>query len=159
MHVTRATDICEGLIVDLVPSLRSSASSWNAHMTINTHQIIQYQLLLLLTSHWSLLTWVRVRVSNYQLVLLLTSHWSLLAWSYCKIIWLQSSGDMSLARLTVSKHWWNRTIHLCLQNNHVCGKYWPHWVWRTLRRVQRCRQAEAVRSHRVERTWWFYDEE
>jgi len=136
MHVTRATDICEGLIVDLVPSLRSSASSWNAHMTINTHQIIHYQLLLLLTSHWSLL-----------------------AWSYCKIIWLQSSGDMSLARLTVSKHWWNCTIHLCLQNNHVCGKYWPHWVWRTLRRVQRCRQAEAVRSHRVERTWWFYDEE
>jgi len=28
MQVIRATDICDGLIVDNLPSLRSSASSW-----------------------------------------------------------------------------------------------------------------------------------
>jgi len=32
MHVTRATDICEGLIVDLVPSLLNSASSCNENV-------------------------------------------------------------------------------------------------------------------------------
>jgi hypothetical protein len=46
MQVIRATDICDGLIVDNLPSLRSSASSWFnvtnsasiATMSPETHQ-------------------------------------------------------------------------------------------------------------------------
>jgi len=57
MQVTRATDICEGLIVDLVPSLLNSASSYNNNVQNDTTQLPANQYNIHLSVHLSRTCW------------------------------------------------------------------------------------------------------